>query len=231
MAKVILGPMVGQASGKIGGMVFSRNRGGTYVRRRAHPTTNTSQWAESAKDTFSLVSGAWAGLTAAAREAWHTWSSNNPIVDRVGNRITLDGHAAYLRVNCFRNAVTGSSLALPPVIGPPAGLATLSLSGAVVSSALNASFTPSQATTSMLLTVMGCIKESAARQYVKGSLRYLGVSAAAQTSTINVLSMLQTRLGTLQNGDVVHVQVGTYDPVSGLRSLPLSASAEITGLV
>lgn len=231
MAKVILGPMVGQASGKVGGMVFSRNRGGTYVRRRAHPTTNTSQWANAAKETFGEVSGAWAGLAQAAREAWHTWSTNNPVVDRVGNKITLDGHAAYLRVNCFRNAVTGSSLALPPVIGPPLGLATLTLSGAVVSSALNASFTPSQATTSMLLTVMGCVKESAAREYVRGSLRYLGVTAVAQTSTINVLSMVQTRFGTLQNGDVVHVQVGTYDPVSGLRSLPLSASAEISGIV
>jgi len=230
MAKVILGPMVGQASGKIGGMVFSRNRGGTYVRRRAHPTTNTSEWAEAAKAAFAAVSGAWEDLSAAARQAFSVWAANNPIVDRLGNKITLDGHAAYVRLNAFRFQLGESLLTLPPTVSPPAGLSTMTLEGAVVSNLLNVKFTPSQAATSMVLAVKACIREGPAREYVKGDLRFCSISPVAQISQINVLSMIQTRLGTVQNGDVVHVEVCTYDPASGLRSLPLSASAAISGI-
>lgn len=230
MAKVLLGPMVGQASGKIGGMVFSRNRGGTYIRRRAHPTTNTSQWAEAAKSAFALVSGAWEDLDAAERQAFTIWAANNPIVDRLGNKITLDGHAAYVQLNSFRAQLGESLLTLPPTVSAPVGLATLSLEGAMVSSMILAKFTPSQATTSMLLTVKAAVKEGLARRYVKGDLRFCGVSAAALVSQIDVISLVEDRLGTLQNGDVLHVEIGTYDPVSGLRSLPLSAFAEISAI-
>jgi len=230
MAKIILGPMVGQASGKIGGMVFSRNRGGTYVRRRAHPTTNTSPYSEAVKAAFASVSTAWGSLDAAGRQAWQVWSANNPIVDRVGQKITLDGHAAYCRVNCFRELIDDSLLDLPPVVGPPAGLQSLSVDGAMLSGTILASFTPSQATTSMRLALQAAVKESTARQYVNGSFRHCGVSDLALTSTLDVITLVEDRLGTLQNGDVLHIKLSTYDPASGLRSLPLSASAEISAI-
>ena len=49
MAKVILGPTIGMASGSVGAAVFSHNRYGTYIRRRATPTVSQTEAALAAK--------------------------------------------------------------------------------------------------------------------------------------------------------------------------------------
>lgn len=230
MAKVILGPMVGEVSGKLGGAVFSHNRGGTYVRRRAKPTTVTSDAAQAAKAAFGQVSGAWAHVSAMARDAWKTWAANNPRVDRLGQKVTLDGHAAFVWCNSRQVAAGGAVLLTPPAEGPPDALQTLTLDGAVVSSALMLRFTPSQLGTSQRLQLQAAIQASAARNYVEDKLRVIGYTAEAVVSQVDILALVQARLGTLQNGDTLHVRAATYNDSTGLCSMPLSDRALISGM-
>lgn len=231
LAKVTLGPMVGEASGKLGGMVFSHNRGGTYVRRRAKPVVVTSSAAEATKASFGAVSNAWAGLSQLLRDAWKTWAANNPRVDRLGNKITLDGHAAFVWCNSRQVAAGDSVLSLPPTVNAPDALSTLTLAGAAVSSALMVNFTPSQVASSQRLQIKAAIEASPGRNYVEDKLRVIGYTSAGLASQINIMTMLQARLGTVQNGDTVHLRVATYDGRSGLSSMPLSTAALISGLV
>jgi hypothetical protein len=210
-------------------MVASHNRGGTYLRRRAKPVIVTSTAAEAVKGAFATVSAAWKGLGDAAREAWTLWASNNPVTDRLGNKITLDGHAAFLKCNANQEAAGASLLDLPPVNGAPDGLSTLTVDGAIVSSALNIRFTPSQAATSQILMVRATVATSEARNYLEGKYKLAGFSGAAQVSQFNVLSLIESRLGTLQNGDFLHVRVATYDPATGLQSTPLTAKDVVSG--
>ena len=228
--KVILGPLIAQGSGKLGGLVMSRNRGGTYARRRAHPTIVTSDAANQAKNTFAHVSAAWAKLGVSAREAWTLWGANNPIKDRIGSTITLDGHASYVRCNALQELAGVDEVELPPTVGPPRGLLHVDTTGIVSSSILNVTFDPPQTGLSTLLMLTAAIKTSAARNYVKGSTRLCGFSGAMPVSQWNILTLVQERLGTLQNDDILHIAVATFDPATGLRSLPLSASAPLSGI-
>lgn len=227
--KFIPGPLAAELSGKLGGTVASHNRGGAYFRRRSKPVIVTSEAAEKQKGAFATVSAAWKELGDAAREAWKIWAANNPVVDRVGQKVTLDGHAAYLQCNCNQIAAGYPTNDLPPVVGPPDGLATVDVDGAIVSGHLWLNFTPSQATTSQILMMRAAVVESAARNYVKGKLRVIGYSDEAMISQIDILGLTEARLGTIQNGEYLHVTACTYDPATGLTSLPLSAKAEISG--
>jgi hypothetical protein len=125
MAKVTLGPMVGQASGSVGATVFSRNRYGTYTRRRAIPTVSTTSDAMNAKARLSGASQAWGSLTAAQRLSWSNWALANPITDVLGVQQALTGHAAFVGNYCRMNKSGDTELDVPPVSGAPAALTSL----------------------------------------------------------------------------------------------------------
>lgn len=228
--KFIPGPLAGSLSGKLGASVASHNRGGSYFRRRTKPVVSTTSWAEGVKSAFATVSAAWAGLTDDQREAFTLYGANHPVVDRIGQKVTLDGHGVFVQLNALQTDAGGSILTLPPVEAPPDGLTSLSLDGAVVSSELNITFTPTQATTSAMIMVQAAITESAGRNYVKGRLKLCGFSAEEVVSQVNILTLVQDRLGSIQNGQTLHVQASTYNKHTGLRSLPLSTKATLSGL-
>ena len=56
MALLVPGAVVSVLSGKIGGTVFARNRGGAYARAYAIPTRVTSDLAMSVKAAFAAAS-------------------------------------------------------------------------------------------------------------------------------------------------------------------------------
>lgn len=227
--KFIPGALGTNLSGKLGAAVASHNRGGSYFRRRSKPVVVTTSYAEDVKSTFAEVSGAWKSLSDAQREAWTLWAANNPITDRIGQKITLDGHAAFVECNALQTAAGAALLDLPPATGSPSGLESLDVDGAIVSSRLNIEFTPSQATMSTLLMIRAAVTTSAARNYVEGKLKLCGFSGAGQVSQFDVLSLIESRIGTLQDGEYLTVRVGTYDPATGLKSMPLTAKAVVSG--
>jgi hypothetical protein len=133
--------------------------------------------------------------------------------------------------NSRQVAAGDSVLSLPPTVNAPDALSTLTLAGAAVSSALMVNFTPSQVASSQRLQIKAAIEASPGRNYVEDKLRVIGYTSAGLASQINIMTMLQARLGTVQNGDTVHLRVATYDGRSGLSSMPLSTAALISGLV
>ena len=226
--KVILGPLVGQASGKLGGMVASRNRGGTYLRRRAHPVVVTSPEALATKARLAAVSAAWNDLTEAQREAWTLYAANNPITDRVGQKITLDGHTVYVKCNSLMSYIGAAYTTLPPTTPPPNALQTLSLTGDIGAGSVTAVFTATPLEAWQGIQLWANVEVDAARKYIEGRYRMCAISAGAQASPYDIQTVVEARLGTLQVGQVLHVRASVFDRSTGLRSLPLTAFVDIT---
>ena len=67
MAKIKFGMMMTDASGKLGGQVFSKNRGGSYVRTKVTPTNPQSTAQMSIRGIFASISSRWSSLTEAQR--------------------------------------------------------------------------------------------------------------------------------------------------------------------
>lgn len=63
----------GEASGRLGGMVFSRNKGGAYIRRHVTPTNPNSQKQRAVRERFSQRALEFRALPAATKAMWQEY--------------------------------------------------------------------------------------------------------------------------------------------------------------
>lgn len=118
MAKVMYGGGVSGMSGKQAGLVFARNKGGSYVRQWVKPTNPNSTDQQAARSKVNSLSKSWGTLTSAQQAAWNAWAASNPVLDRLGNVIYLSGVNAYIKINVNRQIV-GDATAASTTPGAP----------------------------------------------------------------------------------------------------------------
>jgi len=94
-----------QASGSIGGITYSHNKGGMYTRGRSIPTDPGSSRQMNVRDSVSMYSQMWTtGLTQAQRDEWELYALNVPVLDTLGDPILISGINHFIRANVPRNA-------------------------------------------------------------------------------------------------------------------------------
>ena len=91
----------GQLSGSVGGVVASHNKGGAYLRNRTVPTNPNSARQLTARMALASASQAWAVLTQVQRDGWNAYAAATPLVNRLGESITVSGFNMYIRTNSF----------------------------------------------------------------------------------------------------------------------------------
>jgi hypothetical protein len=92
--------IISQGSGSTGGLTYSHNRGGMYIRSRATPTNPNSPQQQAVRSAMNALVAHWQEtLTAAQRDAWKTYADNVPITDVLGESIYLTGMNHYIRSN------------------------------------------------------------------------------------------------------------------------------------
>ena len=224
MALIVPGTGIGQASGKVGSIVFSRNRGGAYVRARSMPTQPGGQHQLKIRDAVEAASQQWRELTDNARQAWRTWADNRPVPNRVGQMIRLQGNAAYVQLNARLVRNGSAQIGLPPAADVPLPLTTLSLNLDVGAGAFNVVYTPTPLTGGCQLYVWGCLLQDPSITYVQNRLRQFAVGGINGTSAFNIEDDFAARFGTPQVGNGVVILAQVLDPQSGLVSVPLRAS-------
>ena len=115
MAKVQFGGGIAGMSGKLGGNVFARNKGGAYSRNWVKPTNPSTPAQQNQRNTLALKSAAWRLLTDEQRNSWKSWADDNPVLDRLGASIVLTGAQGYTKININRdNAGDGATQSTTP---------------------------------------------------------------------------------------------------------------------
>ena len=117
------GLIIGPASGRLGGMVFSHNRGGQYIRNGTIPITPPTgpQSAQRARMT-SLVN-AWSfTLTDEQRIGWNDYASRNPVTNGFGDAVNVGGLGMYVRTNSNRLLAGLTTNAEAPITDGPADI-------------------------------------------------------------------------------------------------------------
>lgn len=95
--------IVAQASGSIGGLTFSRNRGGKYIRSRATPTNPNTTFQQAVRGFLSDLTSKWNDLlTQAERDAWDLYAENVPLSNPLGEPRNVGGLGMYNRSNVPR---------------------------------------------------------------------------------------------------------------------------------
>ena len=73
------------------------------------------------------------------------------------------------------------------------------------------------------LYIEAAVVNSAGINYVQNKLRFIGVSAIAETSPFDNQSLIETRFGSLVVGQTLHVEVSVLDSLTGLLSGKLAS--------
>ena len=222
------GPAATTISGSVADIVFSRNRGGQYMRRRAMPSTVTSTYALQIKAILAAQSQNFRDLSTAQQAAWQAYAQQNPVLNALGAAFTKSGHQAYIAINSRLSLVSQALLTAPPIAAAPDALLTYTQNGDLGAGAFTAVYTATPLGATSRLWTRACAVNSPAINYVSNLLRFVGISAAAQASPFDDQTPMVTRLGTLVAGQTLHVRRHVFDTATGLLSPALPARVLLT---
>jgi hypothetical protein len=86
-------------SGKDGGTVFAKNKGGAYTRTVPNKLSPKTASRQGSKNSLSSMASLWQTLTDTARGGWNTAANNRPYVNRVGTTVTMSGFNLFCSFN------------------------------------------------------------------------------------------------------------------------------------
>lgn len=135
MAKVKFSALIAEMRNKLNGSVFSRNRGGAYLRNKVTPTNPQTIAQVAARNLLTTFSQAWRTLTQAERDSWTSAVSQWAKTDIFGDIVNPSGNTLFNRLNINIAIAGGSPINTCPA---PQGVAAIS-DVAVVSDASSAS--------------------------------------------------------------------------------------------
>lgn len=95
--KIKFGSIVTDGSGKLGGHVYSKNRGGNYIRTNKVPSNPRTAAQILARSRFGIASAGWKDLSELQRNAWAEFAANNPFTDSLGDQRHLSASSAFTR--------------------------------------------------------------------------------------------------------------------------------------
>ena len=128
MAKIKFGMMMTDASGKLGGQVFSKNRGGSYVRTKVTPTNPQTSAQSTIRGIFASISSRWSSLTDAQRASFNGYVQAYARTDIFGDLRNPSGKSLFQRLNqnLEISSQTQTDVCSSPVEVPFANLTTAS---------------------------------------------------------------------------------------------------------
>lgn len=203
MAKLLFSSVVDGVRGRSGGVIFSANAAGPYIKRFAPPIVSNTSSQLFRRSTFSNMGGLWRSLSNAQRQAWRDYAKlpAQAKTDSLGNTFFLNGWQWFVSCNSSLALVNRSPIANAPVIAVPGaptigGLIVTAPGTASNSQAINvASFSTHDAIIEMNWTPNVSKLVASNRNF----LFVVGVQNASLVASLD-LGNLQSIFGVIQAG-------------------------------
>jgi len=107
VALISLGPIVGQARGAVGGVVFSHSRSGPTARAWTKPTNPATPAQGAVRGIHGTLHSRWRDvLTNTQRVEWNDLADLTTFTNRLGNQHHLSGQQLYIRNNAALSLMT-----------------------------------------------------------------------------------------------------------------------------
>jgi len=122
MAKVSFTLPIDEIRGKLGGLVFSANKSGAYVKPFRQPAYVINENIQVQRVLLSTIPSAWRALTSDQRTAWNAWAAAAPQArtDSLGNTYYVNGYQQYSRIATHRFNLLSTLPTAAPTIAIPA---------------------------------------------------------------------------------------------------------------
>ena len=223
-----IGLLSSAASGKLGGIVASHNRGGTYFRHHSIPVQPRTPAQTLVRNQLQGFSSAFKALTPAQVAGWNALALTVTLKSKLGTTYNPTGQQLYVSCNKHRAAIGITDLlnnapTIPTIPGFTSfTVANSSTYGYVT--AITATYSPALSS-SFGIELRASSALSAGRTFVgKSQFRTLAGYNPASTLTTDLLTPLVARFGVLPSSGTVAYELKYIDPVSGFAGAPIRAT-------
>lgn len=224
MAKIKLSAIVSEMRGKLNGSVFSKNRGGAYIRTKVTPVNPSTIAQGAVRAALTSISQAWRGLTEAQRLAWAGAVSAFTSTDIFGDIKTPSGINLYNKLNLNLHAIGEASISTPPAVVSVGYVSALSLAADASANTIAATFTAEGASVDQTVIVEATPCLSAGKSFVKSEFRQIGTFAGNATSPQAIGAMYVAKFGAMTADKKIFVRLKFVDKNTGVSGQYTSAS-------
>lgn len=192
MAKIKFGMFMTEARGKVGGTVFSKNRGGAYVRTKVTPANGKTARQSFVRQLLGAISQSWSGLTQSERDSFDGAVAQWSKTDVFGDIRNPTGKNLFTRLNInLVNSGQAEILLAPAKAGMPFLTATaVNYNGA----AMTIADIDNEA--SAVLVVSATAPQSAGTNFFRGKYRQIGFYPGASVVTVDLFDDYVSKFGT-----------------------------------
>jgi hypothetical protein len=225
MAKIKFGMMMTDARGKLGGQVFSKNRGGAFVRTKSTPTNPQTTFQMSVRGIFSAISTKWSTLTEAQRLSYNGFVADYATTDIFGDLRNPSGKNLFqkLNQNLENSEQAQNVVCVAPSAVPFAGLASAALD--IAGSDITINLTGNAVGSKILLLATPSLTQGTT--FVKNKLRVIGVYPGGDGNTLQAYDNYIAKYGIPAAGANIYFAVrvvnanGQASPIETIKAVDL----------
>jgi hypothetical protein len=222
-ASFLPGPAVSEVRGQLGGIVFSRNTHGPYMRTNFTPVNPNTTLQQAVRANFQSASSRWKNdLTVAQRLDWETYAANTPVTNKFGSTGYLTGFQQFVGHQAFASLIGLGNISDAP----------LGYGAATMPQIVPAQITCHYDTEKLNITAAGVISNYTADDTDENTAVFMGQPISAGRSyfngpyrhitTLDDATVYPLALDTLWTvpvaGAIVPVKFKHYDPQGRLSS-------------
>lgn len=218
MAKIKTTAIVADIRGKLNGSVFSKNRGGSFVRTKVTPSNPQTSFQAAVRSVLGGLAQGWRSLTQAQRSAWNAAVSNYTGTDIFGDIKTPSGINLYTKLNANLAEAGQAYISTPPLPQGAASLTTLSAIADISNAELEVTAGVGNVPANNALIIRATPQVSPGKKFLKGMHRNIALITSGQSLIVNVWSNYISRFGTPSAGQKIGIECYYINTVTGEKS-------------
>ena len=223
-----IGLLSSAASGKLGGIVASHNRGGTYFRHHSIPVQPRTPAQTAVRNQLQAFSAYFKSLTPAQIAGWNALALTVTLKSKLGTTYNPSGQQLFVSCNKHLASINiDTILANAPTVPSIPGFTAFSVANTTAYgyvTAITATYTPAL-TASMGIQLRASSAISAGRTFVgKSQFRTLAGYNPATGLTTDLLTPFLAKFGPLPASGTIAFELRYVDPASGFAGAPIRAT-------
>lgn len=230
MAKVIFsGIGVTEARNKLGGGVFSRNRGGSFIREYSSPVVNPNDFGLQMRASFGDACATWQLMPPFVQDSWNQFASAQASLPSNLGRKKLSGFNWFVKQNIAIILYGGTPTFMPVVPSTPAGAASFSAI-TCTPAAIELKATSADGSTVLPSDVTALVGASLPVSPGITNLRHrinllYQILPGDDFSSVNITTEYLDMYGSIPSGLRIFFKIVPVNIVCGMRGMPVFCNA------
>lgn len=226
--KAKFGAIVVDGRGKAGGHVFSKNRGGSYMRTKVTPSNPQTFAQQSTRSSLTAFAQAFRSLTQAQIAGWNNAVESFKTTNIFGDVKNPSGINLFVRLNTLIALVGGASIDDAPLPSEVGSLTDLSATADVSSTSFDVVFAPTPVPANHAVVIKASRQSSPGVSAFKGKATVITFVAPAGTSPADIYADYIAKYGDLVAGQKVSIEAFIVNKLTGQKSVSLHTTCIIT---